>query len=238
MDSPNPQHETAGLALNGTTIQQKKDLLGYAIEEKTRLVEAGKAQNAYFGLAGTCIEILGTSKAAIAEIEKINGANTEADQTLAANLKQEWVVLYNQCAEIAKESVDVVNKLDKATWSPTDFETIGTIILRTGDHTPEEINQSIAFFEEGIARAEQIKDAAGRASLYAQLVRAAMATENAATVDQSIQNLYSVILHSPTLEAKNLTRLYRALAEGAKHLSIHYAQSAGSENQELKARNI
>lgn len=238
MDSPNPQHDSTSLALNGTTIQQKRDLLGYAIEEKTRLVEAGKAQGAYFGLAATCIEILGTAKAAISEIEKVNGANTEADQNLAASLKQEWVALYNQCAEIAKESVGVMNRLDKATWSPTDFETIGTIILRTGDHTPEEINQSIAFFEEGIARAEQISNIGGKASLYAQLVRAAMATENAATVDQSLKNLYTVILNSPTLEAKHLTRLYRVLAEGSKYLSIYYAQIAGSENQELKARNI
>ena len=41
-----------------------------------------------------------------------------------------------------------------------------------------------------------------------------------------------------TLDPRVMTRAYRSLAEGAKVLAIHYAKEAGSENQELKARNI
>jgi hypothetical protein len=239
MDNPNTPYS---LAWNGTSVHEKRELLKFAYEEKTRRLEAGKTKDAYLGLASTCVDILGTAKAAIAEINKVDGTNVQSiplpTPESMDGLKKEWKSLHDETAEIARDAIKIAGKEDKTDWAPSDYEVIGTIILRTGEYSPDEITEAVGFYEQGIAKAEEVHNIEAKALLQAQLVRAAIETENSATVDQNLRNLYSTMRDMPGMEAKHLTRLYRAFAEGAKYLAVHYAQSAGSENQELKAKNI
>ncbi len=230
------------LAWNGTSAHEKRELLKYAYEEKQRRLEAGKTKDAYLGLASTCVDILGTAKAAIAEINKADGTASELREVMSSegigSLKKEWESLHDETIRIAKETIEIAGREDKSDWTPSDFEVMGTIILRTGHLNPNEIGEAVSLFGRGIAIAEQLGNVEAKALLQAQLIRTAIASENSTAVDQNIQDLYATMREHPTMEAKHMTRLYRALAEGSKFLAIYFARSAGSENQELKAKNI
>jgi hypothetical protein len=226
------------LAWNATAVASKKQLLAFSHEEKDRLLAAGKKKDAYFALASTCVDIIHTAVAAIKEL------NQRIEQTQHGDpgpLKNEWEKLLKEASGVGREAVSIANKEDKAAWTPGDFEVIGTITLCTGNDSPEEIMRAISCYEEGIKIAEKQKKKVPRALLFAQLVRAAIATGNKSVIEQSLQNLHACIMDSEVvseIDTKHMTRLWRALAEGAKSLAIHYAKISGSENQELKARQI
>ena len=216
------------LAWKGTTIAEKQELLEYSRQERDRLVSEGKAKDGYLGLASTCVDIIRTAEAAI----------KDADEKIDAGAHREWQKLLAEVMIISKEAVDLLLKEDRKDWTPSDYEVAGAILLQASEGDLDKIAEGRNLLEDGIAAANKLGNMSARVLLCGQIVRASMATKNAKQLKTDLFDLHKVIVDAGDLDPLVSTRVYRALAEGAKFLAISCAEEAGSENQMLKAKNI
>ncbi|MFH1626771.1 MAG: hypothetical protein ABH971_01540 [bacterium] len=132
------------LAWKGTTIKQKKELLKYSLSERDRLVNKGKIKDGQLGLASTCIDIIGTAKAVMNEIDEFK--------------KVEWQKLLDEVKVISKKAVELAERENKNDWSSSDYEVAGTIILNTSKN----IKKAIDLFKQGVIKAENEKNISSR----------------------------------------------------------------------------
>ncbi|MDB5259713.1 MAG: hypothetical protein JWO73_921 [Candidatus Taylorbacteria bacterium] len=208
------------LAWKGTTVKHKRELLAHSLLERHRLINEGKIKGGQLQLASTCVDIIGTATAALEETEGI--------------INEEWQKLLDEALEISKEAVALAEETDRSEWSSSDFEVAGVIILSTTKDAEHALN----LLKQGLSKAESEGNAGSKTLLLGQIVKALMAIGKADDIERALHDLHQSIEASSPLDPKVSGRAYRALAIGAKFLAIHYAKEAGSENQELKARNI
>jgi len=203
------------LAWKGTTVEHKRELLTNSLKERDRLLSEGKIKDGQLQLGSTCVDIIGTATAALKE----DPSNTE------------WKKLLDEVETISKEAVDAA-LMDKNDWSSSDYEVAGIIL------TSSDVDSALDLFRKGITKAEAEENVASKTLILGQIMKAFMKNENIDDVETALRDLDdSIVLNSP-FDPKVATRVHNASAKGHKFLAIHYAKEAGSENQELKARNI
>jgi hypothetical protein len=217
------------LAWKGTTTREKRELLEYSKNERDRLIAEGNAKDGYLGLASTCVDIIGTAKAGI----------KEADSKLNSTESGEWKALLDEATTVSRESVSLAEKLGTENWSSSDFEVAGAIIVKTQSDDVVAIEKAKKLFAEGQTQAKKEGDRVSEALITGQLIRAGIASKNIDEVKREIDDLYRLISTlADSSDDKNISRLYKALAEGSKYLAIYYAEKGGSENQIMKAKNL
>ena len=224
------------LAWKGITIQDKRKLLDHILKEHNRLIEEGKAKDAQLGLASACVDIIATAKAALKESKgELDRVKDEA-----------WRMLLDEAVKLAIEAVDLAER-DGAILSPVEFEVAGAAILATANDDAAKIDRAIDLFRQGTDQTDHTPDLAAELRIYGQIIKALAAKGDVMKLEDALNGLERSLFQArfnaqmkggPKLEPKDLTRIRRSMAVGNKFLAIYYAKEAGSENQELKARNI
>ena len=159
------------LAWKGTTVEQKQQLLDYSLRERERLVKEGKVKDGQLGLASTCVDIIGTAKAALKDAECREAA------------KPGWRDLLKRATSLAEEAVKLAEQAGTDDWTPGEFEVAGATILRTADGDSAEIDHAVKLFDQGLDKARDQKDVSANILLFSQLVKSSIARGNVHSIE-------------------------------------------------------
>ncbi|MES2622794.1 MAG: hypothetical protein V4576_00105 [Patescibacteria group bacterium] len=212
------------LAWKGTTTKQKRELLELSLAERDRLVADGKVRDGQLGLASTCVDIIGTANSVL--------KNEDASE------REEWKKLLAEAREISTEAVATVENEDKDDWAPSEFEVVGAIYLKTADGDVEMLDHALELFNAGARKALSQGNKPMGVLLLGQVLRTMIAKGEIDEVKRMMYSFHTAIIEAGKLTPEVETRVYRALAEAVKFVSIQVAENAGLDNQALKGKAI
>ena len=210
--------QTKNLAWQGTTIEEKKDLLNESILLSEKLKNDDAIKDSYLSLASTCIDIINTTLA----VRK------------TSNWNKEWEKLEKDAVKIVSDTIKNFKPKGYKDWFPSDFEVMSIILIMSDSKT--NLSKAQKYIEEGVKKSIDLKDKKSEALLFAKLLKIDIENKNYKKLKIDIETLAKMIvkIDEPTVS----TRIYRAIAESSKFLAIEIAKKAKLDNQVLKAKNI
>ncbi len=212
------------LAWKGTTPAHKRELLEHSKAERVRLISEGKIKDGHIGLASTCIDIINTAEPALKH------KDGEYD---------EWRALSEDATVLGQAIIGELFELSQDDWTSSDFEVVAVIILKTQAEKEHKLEMAVRLLGKGREKAIDEDNIPSLARLTAQLVRANILHGFSVETQKQLDELCDILRHHrDVMEPEDLTRLYRAQAEAAKHIAIEIAEKAGLHNQVIKAKAI
>lgn len=210
--------QSKNLAWQGTTAEEKNDLLNESILLSEKLKNDGAIKDSYLSLASTCIDIINTTQA----VRKTSDWN------------KEWEKLEKNAIKIVSSTIKKFNPKDCKDWFPSDFEVMAIILIMSGS----KINLSKAqkYIEKGVKKSRGLNDKKSEALLFAKLLKIDIKKNDLDKLRTDIETL--VKMATGITDPKVSTRIYRSIAESSKFLAIGIAEKAKLDNQVLKAKSI